>query len=492
MNAVKTEAKPAAPVSSAAVPQLAQRRCACGGVPGPTGECAECREKRLRLQRPAASSPAAVPARHAPAPGTARPLGGLTLRPPDDAYEREAAAASRRGVGAAGLVAEDLDQLDAGVGGLAPATDAAIASRIGGGRPLPSPVRQTLEPKLRHDFSRVRIHDDATAARLADDIGARAFTVAGNVFFGAGRYAPHTHAGRRLLKHELTHAAQQSRSPELAGAIQRDLALEPPSPTAVAPALTQAQIDEAIRFNRFRFKDPYTIRIVRDVLGLEPVPAIVDEEFVRAVAQWQAENNVTPDGKVGADTTRTLLGELKAEDQPADVEQLRRDNYVITTDVTPPTYHLDIGRPIQHFVWEVGFRTSLRNGFIIQQIDNEFVPAMCDGTAYTAWRPTPRYWEAWAVDGAGTVTPAIGAIHDQWTRPFAPASRGRWRMTGTFYTVLTLPPRARFGAGNVRDAGILQSTAHAPTGDELGLEAGRRTIGGDWNFCPPNNTHVRT
>ena len=27
-----------------------QRKCACGGTPGPTGECAECKRKRLGLQ----------------------------------------------------------------------------------------------------------------------------------------------------------------------------------------------------------------------------------------------------------------------------------------------------------------------------------------------------------------------------------------------------------------------------------------------------------
>src|SRR6266849_7190996 len=30
---------------------LLQRKCACGGTPGPSGECEECREKRLSLQR---------------------------------------------------------------------------------------------------------------------------------------------------------------------------------------------------------------------------------------------------------------------------------------------------------------------------------------------------------------------------------------------------------------------------------------------------------
>lgn len=32
---------------------LLQRKCSCGGAPGPSGECSECRSKRLTLQRSA-------------------------------------------------------------------------------------------------------------------------------------------------------------------------------------------------------------------------------------------------------------------------------------------------------------------------------------------------------------------------------------------------------------------------------------------------------
>ena len=418
-------------------------------------------------------------------------VGGLTLRSPDDPFEREARAAALAPL-TGGLAQGAADDLETMVGGIRPATARAVEGRLGAGRALPEAVRGAAARRFGVDFASVRIHDDGPAARLAGHLGARAFTVDEDVFFGPGRYAPDTEDGRRLLTHELAHVRQRRRSPQLAGAIQRDLALEAPNAAAVAPALTQAQIDEAIRFNQFRFKDPFTIRIVRDVLGLEPVPAIVDEEFVRAVAEWQAQNDVTPDGKVGADTTRTFVGELAAEDQPALARDLRLDNYVLTNDVTAATWNVDTPPPRPwHFDWEVGFRTSLRNGFIIQQVDNTFVPAMCDGRAYTARRPTPRYWEAWAVDGAGTVTPAVGTVNDQWLRRFAPGSRGRWSMTGTFFTVLRLPRKAGFVAKGVADAGILQSTAVAPTSDELGLVAGRRTIGGEWNFCPPNNTHVQ-
>jgi hypothetical protein len=40
---------------------LLQRKCACGGTPGPTGECAECRRKRLATSYSAAPGPAASP-----------------------------------------------------------------------------------------------------------------------------------------------------------------------------------------------------------------------------------------------------------------------------------------------------------------------------------------------------------------------------------------------------------------------------------------------
>ncbi len=40
--------KVATPVAFTALANLWQRKCACGGTPDPTGECAECRKKRLQ------------------------------------------------------------------------------------------------------------------------------------------------------------------------------------------------------------------------------------------------------------------------------------------------------------------------------------------------------------------------------------------------------------------------------------------------------------
>src|SRR5262245_11383278 len=53
-----------------------------------------------------------------------------------------------------------------------------------GGAPLPADLRADLEPRFRHDFSRVRVHADGFAARSAGALGARAFTIGEHVFLG--------------------------------------------------------------------------------------------------------------------------------------------------------------------------------------------------------------------------------------------------------------------------------------------------------------------
>lgn len=60
------------------------------------------------------------------------------------------------------------------------------------------------------DFSGVRVHHGQRPTALARQLGARAFTVGGDVFFGDGQFNPSQRAGRRLLAHELTHVLQQN------------------------------------------------------------------------------------------------------------------------------------------------------------------------------------------------------------------------------------------------------------------------------------------
>jgi LysM repeat protein len=78
-----------------------------------------------------------------------------------------------------------------------------------GGVPLDSAVRAEMEPRFRHSFADVRVHADARAAESARAVGAHAYAVGRNVVFGAGRYAPGSGDGKRLIAHELAHVVQQ-------------------------------------------------------------------------------------------------------------------------------------------------------------------------------------------------------------------------------------------------------------------------------------------
>jgi outer membrane protein OmpA-like peptidoglycan-associated protein len=78
--------------------------------------------------------------------------------------------------------------------------------------PLPTSLRGDMEQRFGHDFSKVRVHADVAAAETARAVNAAAYTVGNSIVFGAGRFAPDTSEGMRLLAHELTHVVQQSRT----------------------------------------------------------------------------------------------------------------------------------------------------------------------------------------------------------------------------------------------------------------------------------------
>jgi hypothetical protein len=132
--------------------EILQRKCACSGSPGLDGECAECRDKRLSMQRRTTGSPY---------PSQAPSIVHEVLRSP--------------------------------------------------GQPLDPTTRAFFEPRFGHDFSHVRIHMDTEAAESARAVKAWAYTVGTDVVFGEGRYSPGTPAGQRLLAHELAHTLQQTK-----------------------------------------------------------------------------------------------------------------------------------------------------------------------------------------------------------------------------------------------------------------------------------------
>jgi hypothetical protein len=93
----------------------------------------------------------------------------------------------------------------------------------------PRGERDFFEPRLGHDLARVRVHAGPRAAAAAHGVAAAAFTVGSDLFFGGGRWAPGTEAGRRLLAHELTHVVQQSTT------VDAPVLRRAPDPTAPDP-----------------------------------------------------------------------------------------------------------------------------------------------------------------------------------------------------------------------------------------------------------------
>ncbi len=131
-----------------------------------------------------------------PAPPAAQPgrlqrqVSSLEEEPEDEELQLKPASTSQ-GPGRAGVDAAD------------------VAPPPGSGRGLHPADRAFMEPRFGHDFSRVRVHADASAAAAAQSVNARAYTLGQDIAFGAGQYAPGTAQGRRLLAHELTHVVQQ-------------------------------------------------------------------------------------------------------------------------------------------------------------------------------------------------------------------------------------------------------------------------------------------
>ncbi len=112
-----------------------------------------------------------------------------------------------RGLAGRGGLEREADQMADRLTAAAPRS-AAVGSTHG---PLEPALRREMEGHFGHDFSQVRIHADASAARIAGALDAAALTIGSDVVFNSGRFAPGTPAGRRLLAHELTHVVQQQR-----------------------------------------------------------------------------------------------------------------------------------------------------------------------------------------------------------------------------------------------------------------------------------------
>lgn len=149
-KAAPTKAPPI--VKAATVkPGTIQRKCACGGNPGPAGICPACEEKKRK-----------------------------------EAIQRKAS------------------------GPASPQVPSLVDSVVGSpGRPLDPDTRSTMESRFGHNLEGVRVHTDSRAAESARAVSAHAYTVGQNIVFDQGKYDPVSPSGRHLLAHEVAHTIQQ-------------------------------------------------------------------------------------------------------------------------------------------------------------------------------------------------------------------------------------------------------------------------------------------
>ena len=178
----KSPFRPSAKINSGSG-LLLQRKCACGGSAGASGECEACRNKN-RLQ-----AKLTVGASNDPLEQEADRVAEQVLAAPEQAAVGSAAPRIQRFTEAA---------TDAG-GDAAPSVEGVLAG--GAGKPLDATLQADMEQRFGHDFSRVRVHADAAAAQSARDINAKAYTAGDHVVFGASQFMPATREGRRLVAH---------------------------------------------------------------------------------------------------------------------------------------------------------------------------------------------------------------------------------------------------------------------------------------------------
>ena len=202
----------------------------------------------------------------------------LVLGTPADPCEREADAVADRVLAMNAASVErvqrtcracDDDELGRrsvapSLGGQRPLTEApALASEAlrTEGRPLPASARQFMAARFACDFGAVRVHRGTDAARAAQAVQARAYTVGRDIVFAAGEDDFASVRGRRLLAHELTHVVQQGAARvdgliDEAAIDEAAIAVDGP---ACAPGATMETAPILRRENAAR---PPTIRVV--------------------------------------------------------------------------------------------------------------------------------------------------------------------------------------------------------------------------------------
>ncbi|SFG14263.1 DUF4157 domain-containing protein [Neptunomonas qingdaonensis] len=178
------------PATLSSVSRVLQRKCACGQH-SQRGECEECAKKKHKLQR--------------------KLMVGASNDPLEQEADRVAEHVISMPMHSSAVSMPRIQRFSISSGeasGVAPeSVDRALVSQ---GQPLNESLQQEMSQCFGYDFSGVRVHTGSIADQSARELGSQAYTVKQDIVFAAGRFAPQTYSGRRLLAHEMTHVVQQS------------------------------------------------------------------------------------------------------------------------------------------------------------------------------------------------------------------------------------------------------------------------------------------
>jgi hypothetical protein len=289
-------------------------------------------------------------------------FGGMS-----NASREEAAMRSRAGRGS-----------DAGhlPGSNAAREEAAMRSR--GGMAVESSAAEAAQRSGIGDVSDVRLHTDSAAADAAASVGARAFAVGSDVFFGAGQYNPGTRDGDQLIGHELAHTTQQrGAAPSLqaklevtqAGDAREDQAdvagtafarasrgeqvgavalsaspvaiareaLTTNAPTAAEGPLPENKVRGAIAFNQGRHLPADAWAKVAAVVG--SASATLGEELVQKIAAFQQAQSFDVDGRVGDMTLQRISQQPGGEG----LEDLVKRDDILYLGLNPASRDVELG-----------------------------------------------------------------------------------------------------------------------------------------------------
>ncbi|HUS12540.1 MAG TPA: DUF4157 domain-containing protein [Pyrinomonadaceae bacterium] len=212
-----------------------------------------------------------------------------------------------------------------------------------GGQPLSKKEREFFEPRLGHDLSNVRIHNDSGAADSASSVSALAYTTGNHIVFGRGSYAPSTTSGKRLLAHELTHVIQQGNrgsrgagtllqrqpAPEVNRAQQQGITSQKWSPELEAQYRRQGQEGAANAIRRCRTMGGSACNVILTVE--ETSTLYVAYKTLKALAEEQQKEK---SGSGGTEAAPLVAGGLGL--QPSGPSAPKIPPSLLRPPVTPP------------------------------------------------------------------------------------------------------------------------------------------------------------